>query len=156
MGPPHSSHLNPVWVSDSRRPSSFFPHLSSSGSNREGESAMVTGCKAHYLMTECVCVCPFITRNLNANYHERWKHRCVTAYCYQDHIIIGHCVCGLTQIHLATQYGHHFVDEHLMQFKSESSHLLLCNREAAAHSGGLSPHWMAPRSVNHWTKCALD
>lgn len=33
-------------------------------------------------------------------------------------------VCGLTQIHLATQYGHHFVDEHLMQFKCESSRLL--------------------------------
>lgn len=33
-------------------------------------------------------------------------------------------VCGPTQIHLATQYGHHFVDEHLMPFKSESSRLL--------------------------------
>lgn len=30
-----------------RRPSSFSPHLSSPGSSREGESAMVTGCKAH-------------------------------------------------------------------------------------------------------------
>lgn len=35
------------------------------------------------------------------------------------------CVCGRTQIHLATQYGRHFADEHLMQFKSESSRLLL-------------------------------
>lgn len=35
-------------------------------------------------------------------------------------------MCGPTQIHLATQYGHHFVDEHLMQFKCESPCLLLC------------------------------
>lgn len=33
-------------------------------------------------------------------------------------------VCGPTQIHLAAQYGRHFVDEHLMQFKCESSRLL--------------------------------
>lgn len=63
---------------------------------------------------------------------------------------------GLTQIHLATQYGHHFVDEHLMQFKSESPRLLSCNWDAEAHSGELSSRWTAPRSVNHWTKCALD
>lgn len=39
--------FNGVWLTDSRNPGSFSPHLSPSGRSREGGKALVTGCKAH-------------------------------------------------------------------------------------------------------------
>lgn len=51
------------------------------------------------------------------------QHIAIGIISLQDTVSV--CVCGQTQIHLATQYGRHFADEHLMQFKSESWRLLL-------------------------------
>lgn len=66
-------------------------------------------------------------------------------------------MCGLTQIHLATQYGHHFVDEHLMQFESES---LVCfyttgrlqrTAEDCHHVGWLPGVWITEANAL-WTR----